>query len=186
MSDQFFADAGFQTIGCPHDEGDFQAFLIQKLFATRVADAVISQKEDNSVVKELVLLKAGEDAANLHVCVLHGVQVFSPVFANDRMVGVIRRESDICGADQILLLQTRDSFFIPLIDVAELSAAQLELGEERLSLLTPRPIYTVVEIGPLINKVVVFLPGPCSIRARVGRVIAGFTKEFGNGPHPCR
>ena len=93
--------ARWKEFRSPNHERDLQSFFVEKLFAACVTDSVISQEENDSVVEDVFFFQTLQDPANLDVGVLHGVEVFGPVLANDWMVGIVRRKLDFCRRDQV-------------------------------------------------------------------------------------
>ena len=73
--DEIDACLSYANIWAGNHQRDVQPVFVHELLAARVADAVIGEEDDKSVVQDELLRQSFHDQADVAVCHPHGVEV---------------------------------------------------------------------------------------------------------------
>ncbi len=120
---ELIADAaGHDCLWCADDERDTEAGIIRPAFASWQAAAMVAPEENDGTFGEAVSIEFVKDIAELFVHCSDVVVVLCEVAPDDRSIGVVRRDFDLCGIV--------DSFFdVPAF--AFMRNGEVDDGEKR-------------------------------------------------------
>ena len=72
---------------------------------------MVGEKEDDGILQDIITTKALQNPADFDVRVIDRVDVLRPVFAEDRVVRIVGRESNLAAIDE-LMIQARFRFLV--------------------------------------------------------------------------
>jgi hypothetical protein len=141
--DQIVSDLAFPDSRTTDDKRDVRAFVVKKLLATRVADAVVGHENDQCLIEDAFLLQAGDDLADVLVGEAHGIEIRRPIVQQHGIARIVRRQLDLGGVGGFTKLGF-GAFGQLLgairIAAAKFAAGELDLHEKRLVRFSPGPI----------------------------------------------
>ena len=88
--------------GPAHYAGYANATVVQELFVADVRASVIGDEEDDGVVGYAFVFEALEDLADFAIKNLSAFEIHCPIFSDERMIGIIRRDLYVVGINGVL------------------------------------------------------------------------------------
>ena len=153
----FFPDRDFWT---PDHERDVGALVVEELFSSGVADAVVGHEDDECVVLDPFGIESIEDGADVMIRESDGIEVRVPVLDDNGVRWVVGRQSEgvrVEGGGEEFFRTAAQA--LGAIDFTEFAPMELDLHEERLAGFPGGPVGTVIEGRFPIEVVVGFSEG---------------------------